>query len=149
MPLCVKIRKASHRELKVLHFIFLTVVNCMKIATKIHWTFVAANLLNTSESQNKVIAKKEIGFAVLSFDCICFSYMTRKLFAFAKGECAAESADNPMFQELLLGGQLYGMILKVRYCQIHPLGLLINVCTILGLYGIILKIRNCQISFGL
>lgn len=44
--------------------------------------------------------------------------MTRKLFAFAKGECAAESADNPMFQELLLGGQLYGMILKVRYCQI-------------------------------
>ena len=43
--------------------------------------------------------------------------MTRKLFAFAKGECAAESADNPMFQELLLGGQLYGMILKVLHCN--------------------------------
>ncbi|XP_061179833.1 DNA-directed RNA polymerase I subunit RPA2-like [Saccostrea echinata] len=41
-------------------------------------------------------------------------YMTRKVFAFAKGECAAESADNPMFQELLLGGQLYGMILKEK-----------------------------------
>eukprot|EP00105_Crassostrea_gigas_P025965 XP_011446725.1 PREDICTED: DNA-directed RNA polymerase I subunit RPA2 [Crassostrea gigas] len=41
-------------------------------------------------------------------------YMTRKLFAFAKGECASESADNPMFQELLLGGQLYGMILKEK-----------------------------------
>jgi hypothetical protein len=40
--------------------------------------------------------------------------MTRKLYAFAKGECAAEISDNPMFQELLLGGQLYGMILKVR-----------------------------------
>lgn len=147
--MCVKIKKASDRDLKILHFILLTVVNCIKIATKIQWTFVAANHLNTSESQNKVIAKKKIGFVVLSIDCICSSYMTRKLFAFAKGECAAESADNPMFQELLLGGQLYGMILKVRYCQIHPLGLLINVCTILGLYGIILKIRNCQISFGL
>lgn len=55
--MCVKIRKASHRDLKVLHFIFLTVVNCMKIATKIQWTFVAANHLNTSESQNKVKAK--------------------------------------------------------------------------------------------
>ncbi|XP_056008154.1 DNA-directed RNA polymerase I subunit RPA2-like isoform X2 [Ostrea edulis] len=43
-------------------------------------------------------------------------YMTRKLYAFAKGECAAENADNPMFQELLLGGQLYGMILKEK-CQ--------------------------------
>lgn len=124
MWLHVKIRKASHRDLKVLHFIFLTVVNCMKIATKIQWTFVAANNYNASESQNKVIAKKKIGFAVLSFDCICFSYMTRKLFAFAKGECAAESADNPMFQELLLGGQLYGMILKVRYCQISLKGIL-------------------------
>lgn len=70
--------------------------------------------------------------------------MTRKLFAFAKGECASESADNPMFQELLLGGQLYGMILKVRYmyCQIYPLGLLTVVFSSLGLYGIIVKIRS-------
>ncbi|XP_013402434.1 DNA-directed RNA polymerase I subunit RPA2 [Lingula anatina] len=52
-------------------------------------------------------------------------YMTRKLFAFAKGECAAESADNPMFQEVLLGGHLFLMVLKekiegwlgsLRYC---------------------------------
>ncbi|XP_041365759.1 DNA-directed RNA polymerase I subunit RPA2-like [Gigantopelta aegis] len=41
-------------------------------------------------------------------------YMTKKLFAFAKGECAAESADNPMNQELLLGGHLYLMVLKER-----------------------------------
>ena len=39
--------------------------------------------------------------------------MTRKVFAFAKGECCAESADNPAFQEVLLGGHLYQMILKV------------------------------------
>ena len=39
--------------------------------------------------------------------------MTKKLFDFAKGKCAAESADNPMFQEVLLGGHLYLMVLKV------------------------------------
>lgn len=39
--------------------------------------------------------------------------MTQKLFAFAKGGCAAESADNPMNQEVLLGGHLYLMVLKV------------------------------------
>ena len=40
-------------------------------------------------------------------------YMTQKLFAYAKNECATESADNPMFQEALLGGHLYLMVLKV------------------------------------
>ena len=40
-------------------------------------------------------------------------YMVRKLFAYAKGECCMENADNPMFQELLLGGHLYLMVLKV------------------------------------
>ena len=64
-------------------------------------------------------------------------YMTRKLFDFAKGRCAAESADNPMFQEVLLGGHLYLMVLKVyvlsenhNFCsefQIQPLFL----CTLL------------------
>ena len=39
--------------------------------------------------------------------------MTRKVFAFAKGECCQESADNPAFQEVLLGGHLYQMILTV------------------------------------
>lgn len=32
---------------------------------------------------------------------------------FAKEECAAESADNPMFHEVLVAGQLYQMVLKV------------------------------------
>ena len=42
-----------------------------------------------------------------------YRYMVRKLFAYAKGECCMENADNPMFQELLLGGHLYLMVLKV------------------------------------
>lgn len=71
-----------------------------------------------SQENHKTRSWQKMVLQYQVFDCICFSYMTRKLFAFAKGECAAESADNPMFQELLLGGQLYGMILKVRYCQI-------------------------------
>ena len=41
------------------------------------------------------------------------SYMTRKLFSFAKGECAAESGDSPMLQEVLLPGHLYQIVLKV------------------------------------
>ncbi|KAL3881452.1 hypothetical protein ACJMK2_027894, partial [Sinanodonta woodiana] len=41
-------------------------------------------------------------------------YMTQKLFAFAKGECSAESSDNPMNQEILLGGHLYLMVLKEK-----------------------------------
>ncbi|KAG1649768.1 DNA-directed RNA polymerase I subunit RPA2 [Nymphon striatum] len=41
--------------------------------------------------------------------------MTRKLFAVAKGECAVESADSVMNQELLLGGHLYLMVLKLYF----------------------------------
>ncbi len=48
----------------------------------------------------------------MGFGC---RFMTRKLFSFAKGQCAAESADNPMFQEILLAGHLYQMVLKVTY----------------------------------
>ena len=40
--------------------------------------------------------------------------MTQKLFAFVNGECAAESPDNPMFQEVLLPGHLLQMVLKVN-----------------------------------
>ncbi|XP_064648156.1 DNA-directed RNA polymerase I subunit RPA2-like [Lineus longissimus] len=46
------------------------------------------------------------------FDCLIL--MTRKLYTFAKGECSAESADNPMFQEILLGGHLYQMVLAEK-----------------------------------
>ncbi|KAK7111027.1 DNA-directed RNA polymerase I subunit RPA2-like [Littorina saxatilis] len=41
-------------------------------------------------------------------------YMTKKLLSFAKGECAEESADNPMNQELLLSGHLLLMLLKEK-----------------------------------
>lgn len=40
--------------------------------------------------------------------------MIRKLFAVAKGECAIESADNPMNHEILLAGHLYLMVLKEK-----------------------------------
>ena len=40
--------------------------------------------------------------------------MARKLYALALEKCAAESADSPMMQEVLLGGHLYLMSLKVR-----------------------------------
>lgn len=43
--------------------------------------------------------------------------MARKLYAFALEKCATESADNPMMQEVLLGGHLYLMTLKVTYCM--------------------------------
>ena len=39
--------------------------------------------------------------------------MARKLYAVVQGKCAVESADSPMNQEVLLGGQLYLMALKV------------------------------------
>lgn len=39
--------------------------------------------------------------------------MARKLYALALEKCAPESADNPMMQEVLLGGHLYLMCLKV------------------------------------
>lgn len=40
--------------------------------------------------------------------------MTQKLYALTKHGCAAESADNPMFQEALVAGHLYLMVLKDR-----------------------------------
>ena len=39
--------------------------------------------------------------------------MTRKLYALSSGKCAAESADSPSNQEILLGGHFYLMVLKV------------------------------------
>ena len=41
-------------------------------------------------------------------------FMTRKLYALAEGECAADNPDAAQFQELLLGGFLYGAIIKER-----------------------------------
>ncbi|GFN83129.1 DNA-directed RNA polymerase subunit beta [Plakobranchus ocellatus] len=41
-------------------------------------------------------------------------YATQKLFTFVKGDCAAESSDSPMFQELLLPGHLMQMLLKEK-----------------------------------
>eukprot|EP00731_Ephydatia_muelleri_P007732 Em0004g70a len=40
--------------------------------------------------------------------------MARKLYAVVQGKCAVESADSPMNQEVLLGGQLFLMALKER-----------------------------------
>ena len=44
---------------------------------------------------------------------LVFRFMVRKLYAFTQGKCAEESADSPMMQEVLLGGHLYNMMLKV------------------------------------
>ena len=46
------------------------------------------------------------------------SFMTRKLYALAAGRCSAESADSPSNQEILLGGHLYLMVLKVHIVTI-------------------------------
>ena len=40
--------------------------------------------------------------------------MARKTYALANGECMGETADSPMNQEILLGGHLYLMYLKVQ-----------------------------------
>jgi len=41
-------------------------------------------------------------------------FMTRKLYALAAGDCAVDNPDAVQNQEILLGGFLYGMILKER-----------------------------------
>ncbi|KAH7555821.1 DNA-directed RNA polymerase I polypeptide 2 [Bipolaris maydis] len=41
-------------------------------------------------------------------------FMTRKLYALVEGDCAVDNPDAVQNQEILLGGQLYGMILKER-----------------------------------
>ena len=41
-------------------------------------------------------------------------FMIRKLYALAEGECAADNPDAAQYQELLLGGFLYGAIIKER-----------------------------------
>ena len=58
-------------------------------------------------------------------------FMARKLYAFASGECMAESADSPMNQEILLGGHLYLMVLKVCFqevCFLFPLEIGVKCC---------------------
>uniref|UniRef100_A0A8C4X1E9 DNA-directed RNA polymerase subunit beta n=1 Tax=Eptatretus burgeri TaxID=7764 RepID=A0A8C4X1E9_EPTBU len=46
------------------------------------------------------------------FQLLCF--MTQKLFAFAKGECAEENPDSPLTQEVMTSGHLYLLHLKVK-----------------------------------
>ncbi|XP_054157699.1 DNA-directed RNA polymerase I subunit RPA2-like [Oppia nitens] len=41
-------------------------------------------------------------------------FITRKLFALAKGECAQENPDNPMFHEIFLSGHIYFTLLLDR-----------------------------------
>ncbi|KAJ4346567.1 DNA-directed RNA polymerase I subunit RPA2 [Didymosphaeria variabile] len=41
-------------------------------------------------------------------------FMIRKLYALAEGECSVENPDAVQNQEVLLGGQLYGMIIKEK-----------------------------------
>ena len=42
------------------------------------------------------------------------SLAIRKLFALVNGKCSSETTDSPMNQEVLLGGHLYLMALKVK-----------------------------------
>lgn len=41
-------------------------------------------------------------------------FMTRKLYSLVEGECSVDNPDAVQNQEILLGGQLYGMIIKER-----------------------------------
>jgi len=42
------------------------------------------------------------------------SFMVRKLYALVAGECCADDPDSPQNQEVLLGGHLYGMVIKEK-----------------------------------
>ena len=47
--------------------------------------------------------------------------MAQKLFDLANDKCAIETPDNPMLQEVLLGGHLYQIVLKVCiYFSCYP-----------------------------
>ena len=50
---------------------------------------------------------------VLLLSSVFDRLMSQKLFALANDKCAIETPDNPMLQEVLLGGHLYQIILKV------------------------------------
>ena len=57
----------------------------------------------------------------MNSDLSLFSYcrfMAQKLFALVNEKCAVETPDNPMNQEVLLGGHLYLMVLKVCLSEI-------------------------------
>lgn len=54
--------------------------------------------------------------------------MAKKTYALAVGKCLPESADSPMNQEILLGGHLYLMILKV----IARYNIVIIICLCVG-----------------
>jgi DNA-directed RNA polymerase I subunit RPA2 len=40
--------------------------------------------------------------------------MIRKLYSLVAGECCQDNPDSPQNQEILLGGHLYGMIIKEK-----------------------------------
>ena len=59
--------------------------------------------------------------------------MTQKLFALANEKCAAETPDNPMNQEILLGGHVYLLVLKVKRCIMGAVKLHYGCCAMLNI----------------
>lgn len=71
--------------------------------------------MSDMEAGNSVI-KKSVAIHLTEtpdkFNCIVM--MTQKLFALAKGECAIENEDNPMFHEVFTSGQIFFTLLLER-----------------------------------
>jgi DNA-directed RNA polymerase beta subunit len=42
-------------------------------------------------------------------------FMIQKLYSLVAGDCSPDNPDSPQHQEILLGGHLYGMYLKVNF----------------------------------
>ena len=67
-----------------------------------------------------------IVYSIFSVSTHSFSFMARKLYSLASGKCAPDPPDSPANQEVLLGGHLYLMVLKV--CN-SPVSFLLSIST--------------------
>ncbi|CAL1530216.1 unnamed protein product [Lymnaea stagnalis] len=71
-------------------------------------------------------------------------YMTQKLFAFVNGDCAAESSDNPMFQEVLVPGHLIQMVLAEKL-ESYLIGMKTNILKVVRRRGQAFQINPAEI----
>ena len=84
-------------------------------------TYLLSTLLETRQTELVIVCTPLLSTTMYVSHTLILSYqvslvlrfMAKKLYAFASGECMAESTDSPMNQEILLGGHFYLMVLKV------------------------------------
>ncbi|KAJ1516532.1 hypothetical protein HMI55_002014 [Coelomomyces lativittatus] len=88
---------------------------------------LAENTSDVENRKNLLLRCKLVHFVEHRYKFNVLTFMIRKLYALANGECSVDSPDSLQNQEILLGGYLYGQYIKEKwYEHLHFLALVMQ-----------------------